>query len=319
MLDRYRLFACALFFVGLLGTGIGCEPSTSLSDASSQETTPEPVSDNPLEGLGVVEKVTSGFLFCEGPLWDSKEQKLYLSDILGNKIHLLTPPKTIKVFREPTDYANGLALDPQGRLLAAERTTRRITVTKSDGLVETVADTFEGKKFHSPNDLTVRKDGTIYFTDPPYVVTGGKELTFNGVFRITPDRKVTALWKGEAASRPNGIVLSPDESRLYFVDTVAKALYVGDVSTDGDVLSIKKLTDTAVAPDGMTVDVRENIYIATKEGIQVYRKDGKLWGTISVPEQPSNCTFGDKDRTTLYITAQSSLYKVTGLPFAGSH
>lgn len=324
MLNVERLFPLLLTFFLCLG----CSPSTpqpegSNTDASVQEerveVTPEPVSEDPLENLGKVEKVVDGFLFSEGPLWDSSKKVLYLSDILANKIHVLTPPSSLKDFREPTNFSNGLAFSPKGLLLAAERTTRRISITQSDGKIETLAGAFDGKKFHGPNDLTVRKDGTVYFTDPPYVVSGDKELTFNGVFRIAPDKTVTALWKGEDKTRPNGIVLSPDESRLYFVDAAAGVLYVGNVASDGNVAAFEKLADTAATPDGMTVDIRENLYIATKDGVQVYKKDGTLWGTIPVPEQPTNCTFGDEGRTTLYITARSSLYKVTNMPFAGSH
>lgn len=321
-----RLVFGLLFVSVFVVSRCGSESSSTNdggADASVQdvtvEATPEPVSDNPLDNVGDVEKVSGDFVFSEGPLWDSKNNVLYLSDILTNKIYILTPPSSLKVFREPTNFSNGLAFDTQGRLLAAERSTRRISVTQSDGTIETLAGTFDGKKFHGPNDLTVRKDGSVYFTDPPYAVTGEKELTFNGVFRIAPDKSITALWKGEDASRPNGIILSPDEARLYFVDAAAGVLYVGDVASDGSVASFTKLADTAKTPDGMTSDVRENLYIATQEGIQVFKKDGTVWGTIKVPEQPTNCTFGDEGRTTLYITARSGLYKVTNLPFAGSH
>ncbi len=314
------------------GFGWSCSPSPSASDASEiadteekntppeqRETDKPTLPENPLEKQGKLELISDKLVFSEGPLWDKNKEVLLFSDVLVNKIYQLTLPSTLKDFRKPSQFSNGLAFDHKGRLLAAERTTRRISQTLASGKVETLADQFEGKKFHSPNDLTVRADGTVYFTDPPYVVTGAKELTFNGVFRVTPDRKVTAIWKGEEKTRPNGIILSPDEKRLYFADASAATIWVADVEKSGNVGKFKVFVKSAQSPDGMTIDRQENLYIATREGIQVFSAKGKLWGTLKVPTQPTNCTFGGKDRKTLFITARTKLFKLTNMPFAGSH
>ena len=266
---------------------------------------------DPLVGAGTVEMVQANFMFTEGPQWNPATKTLLFTDIPASRIYEHTPGAGITVFREPTANTNGLALDPAGLLVACEHSGRRVARTLANGTIVPVADAFEGKKLNSPNDVIVRKDGSVYFTDPPYGLPdpGQSELGFFGVFRVAPGGKVEAIAKD--MKRPNGIALSPDENTLYVVDTENGELRVYPVNADGSVGASSKLATTSPNPDGMAVDAKGNLFITTKVGVEVYSPTGKLYGAIPVPEQPSNCAFGGADRKTLYITARTGLYRVT--------
>ena len=165
---------------------------------------------DPLAGRGPVEKVGGGFTFTEGPVWMPSKGVLLFTDVGADAIHQLQPPATVTVFRTPTGRANGLGLDPQGRLIASEGDNRRVTRTLADGTVVTVADRWQGKRLNSPNDNITRSDGTVYFTDPPYGLPPGqaRELDFQGVFRVDPAG--TLHLESREFTRPNGVALSPD-------------------------------------------------------------------------------------------------------------
>jgi gluconolactonase len=181
-----------------------------------------------------------------------------------------------------------------------------------------VVERFEGSRFNSPNDITVRSDGTLYFTDPPYgIADNQRELAFMGVFRVAPGGAITAERRGALAERPNGIALSPDETRLYVGDSEADLVRVYDVAGSG-ALSNPRTFATPAGPDGMAVDAAGNLFVAAAQGVQVYAPAGTLWGTITVPMQPANVAFGGPDARTLLITARTAVYRVTlahpGLP-----
>ena len=291
------------------GGGADVDPG---SDAMVQAPADSGFPSNPLMGVGTVAPVDQNRRFVEGPVWRPSEGDVLFTDIPANIIYRWTENEGATTFRQPSNNANGLFLDREGRLLAAEHGTRRVSRTLPDGTIETVADRFEGSRLNSPNDITVRSDGTIYFTDPPYGIQDSqRELDFIGVFRVQPDGALSAEWRAPTLeSRPNGIGLSPDERTLYVADTTAELIRAYDVAADGSLGAPRTFAPTSPLPDGMAIDIGGNVYQSVETGIEVYAPDGRRWGLIEVPEVATNVTFGDADRRTLYITAQTSLYRV---------
>jgi len=258
---------------------------------------------------GEVEKVADGFQFTEGPVWHSDGYLLF-SDIPANQIVKWLAGGR-EVFREPSGNSNGLTFDPQGRLLACEHGNRRVSRTNKDGSIVTLADTYNGKRLNSPNDLCVRSDGTIYFTDPDYgTPRGEKDLDFQGVYRIDTEEKLHLEAK-EGFRKPNGTALSPDQKILYVDDTEVGVVHAFDVQADGSLKNDRVLIE--IPPrglDGMKVDTKGNLYVTARDGVWVVDSSGNHLGTIEVPETPANCAFGDQDNKTLYITARHTLYRV---------
>ena len=276
---------------------------------------------DPLEAMGEVTQVASDFQFVEGPVWLPGEGALLFTDIPADIIYRLDPPSAISVFRGPTQpatNANGLNLDPQGRVIACEHSTGRVTRFVEGTTTQVVAESFDGSTLNSPNDVVARSDGTIYFTDPTYGGTGS--VGFRGVYRVTTAGAVELVAQ-YANTQPNGIGLSPDESTLYLVDTTAGVVRSFPVAADGSTGEATELAQTGGGGDGMAVDVNGNLYVTANAGVLVLRPDGSSWGTIEFPETPANCTFGGPERKTLYVTARTSLYRVElavpGQPPAG--
>ena len=268
---------------------------------------------DPLEGIGAVELIDDSFVFTEGPAWREADGTLLFSDIPINKIYELASTDEVSVFREDSNNSNGLRFDPDGLLLAAEHLSRSVSRTLENGTVETVASEYESARLNSPNDIAVRSDGTIYFTDPPYGITEpDRELDFNGVFRVDPAGELTAEWEGAPSTRPNGLVLSPDETLLYVADTVENQVAVFDVAADGSLSGRRVFLESVSAPDGMAIDSAGNLFVTTTDGIAVYAPDASSFGLIDIPDDgnPANCAFGDADARTLYITARQALYRV---------
>jgi gluconolactonase len=213
---------------------------------------------------------------------------------------------------------NGMIADKDGAVLLCQHGNRRIVRITPDKKVSTVIDRFQGKRLNSPNDLVYRSDGSLYFTDPPYGLTGGdedkaKELKFNGVYRLA-NGKLQVLVKD--LTRPNGIAFSPDEKILYVAnsDEKRKIWMRYDVKTDGTLANGKVFADATQQtepglPDGMKVDAKGNVYATGPGGIWILSPEGKHLGTIKPPETPANCNWGDDGRS-LYITAQTGLYRL---------
>ena len=269
---------------------------------------------DPLEGIGAVTLLDDGFMFTEGPLWLPEDEILLFSDVPGNIIYRIAAGGQAESFRTPSGNANGLALDKDGLLLAAEHGNRRVSRTPLDGTPVDVATEYEGNRLNSPNDITVRSDGTIYFTDPPYGIQPDQaELDFHGLFRIPAAGGAPIVeWEGAVeTNRPNGLVLSLDESLLYVADSVDNAVRRFAVAADGSLtIEDTPFIDDIPSPDGMELDTLGNLFIAAGDGVRVYAPDGKRWGTIEVPQQPSNVAFGGADYRTLYITARTAVYEV---------
>jgi gluconolactonase len=256
-----------------------------------------------------VEKVAGGLQFTEGPVW-SHEGFLLFSDVPANKIMKIGPgDKAPGVFRDNSGYANGNTFDSQGRLYSCESRTRRVTRMDKKGKIEVLAERWEGKRFNAPNDIVVRKDGNVYFTDPAFGNQADtRELDFYGVYRITPKGQLSLIAKPKG--RPNGITFSPNGRILYVANSDDRTVVAYDVDRGGEPSNERVLiSGVDGVPDGIRSDEKGNIYVAAK-GIAIYNPEGKLMATLPVSETPANCAFGDGDFQTLYITARTSVYRV---------
>ncbi|MEX0750649.1 MAG: SMP-30/gluconolactonase/LRE family protein [Dehalococcoidia bacterium] len=244
--------------------------------------------------------------FTEGPVWHP-DGSLLFSDIPNDRVHRLRGG-ALDVYREPSGNANGLTLDLDTNLLACEHGTRRVSRERG-GEIETIASHYDGKRLNSPNDIVVRSDGRIFFTDPPYGITEEqRELPYNGVFTLAPDGELSLLVSD--FDRPNGLALSPDERTLYIADTARLHVRALDVAVDGALSNGRVFADMAEGgrPDGMKVDVEGRVYVAAG-ALQVFASDGKPLGVLDCPESPANCAWGE-DGSTLYITARTGVYRL---------
>lgn len=262
-----------------------------------------------------VERVASGFRFTEGPLWMAEEKCLLFSDIPADRILKLSSDGRIGVFRHPSGNSNGLTRDRKGRLVACEQGNRRVGRAEADGTTTVLADRYRSGRLNSPNDVVVRSDGGIYFTDPPYgVPPEDRDLPIQGVYFIPPGGD-EAILVADDFELPNGLAFSPDEKRLYIDDSSALRhhIRVFDVEADGTLRNGRIFQDMRSRkpgdPDGMKVDEAGNVYCAGAGGVWVFGPDGCRLGIIETPETPSNCAWGDEDRRSLYITARTSVYR----------
>ena len=265
------------------------------------------------------EQLGTGFLFIEGPLWHPQGQYLLFSDMPGNQIRRWSAKAGIEVFRKPSNMSNGLAWDRQGRLLACEHATSRVTCTEADGSVTVIASHHDGQELNSPNDIVTKSDGGIYFTDPTYGrvefygVLREPVLEFRGVYRADPERKSLTLLADDFR-QPNGLCFSADENLLFVNDTERKHIRVFDVKPDGTLADSRIWAETvgegAGAPDGMKIDSAGNLYCCGPGGIHVFDPAAKCLGVIRVPEYTANFAWGDADLMSLFITASTSLYRI---------
>lgn len=250
-----------------------------------------------------LEQIATGFGFVEGPTADSTGA-LYFSDIPSERIHRWTSDAGVVTVREETGRTNGLQFDAEGNLLMCEMDGRRVTAIDPQGVLSVVVDELDGRRFNSPNDLWIDPNGGIYFSDPRYGPTSDLEMDGEHVYYISPDRQQVRQVTDDLV-RPNGIIGTADGTRLYVADHGAGRTYVYGRADDGS-LREKRLF-VAQGSDGMTMDERGNVYL-TGSDITVYNPLGELIASIAVPEPPANLTFGGPDRTTLFMTARTSLY-----------
>lgn len=253
----------------------------------------------------VLEKVATGLHYGEGPAW-SPDGFLIFSDSPVNKLHKIVPGKADAEFADVAGGPMGNAYDAQGRRYTCEFRERRVTRTSKNGKVEVLASRFEGKRLNAPNDIVVRRDGQIFFTDPAFGnQQDTRELDFYGVFRLSPHGELTAI--ARLQTRPNGIALSPNGKTLYVTDSDARLVraYDLDHGAAGSVL-IEKIPGV---PDGIRVDEKGDLWIAAKE-VYEYSPQGKLLGDIAVKETPTNLAFGEADMESLFITTRTEVYRV---------
>lgn len=268
----------------------------------------------------------TGMEWAEGPVYFTEGDFLLWSDIPNDRIMRYSDADGVSVFRQPAGYTNGHYRDRQGRLVSCEHGNRRISRTEPDGSVITLADNYQGNRLNSPNDLAVKSDGSIWFTDPPYGILSDREghkadseLAGCFVFRLDPDTRALEI-VADDFDRPNGICFSPDESILYVADTGAPGnIRAFDVRDAPGVSGAARLANprvfAIVSPgksDGFRCDTQGNIFTSAWDGIQIYSPQAELLGKILVPEQrTANCCFGGPAKNRLYITADKSLYSIT--------
>ena len=268
-----------------------------------------------IEGIGPespVKKVQGDFQFTEGPAW-GMQGNLYFSDVSANKIYKMNKNGEISVFLEPSGHANGLMFENKDRLIVCQMDGRLVSINTETKEVIVLTDKFNENRYNAPNDLVVDKEGGVYFTDPLFRAPQPLPQEKQAVYYINADGTVTLILDDLKA--PNGIILSPDQKTLYVIPSMQKDMRKYPVNSPGKLgggsifceLSQPKGKDNS-GGDGVSVDSKGNLYIASALGIQVFNPEGKLLGIIQFPEQPANVTFGGPDMKTLYVTARTSLY-----------
>ncbi len=279
-----------------------------------------------IAGSSRLEKLYGGCRWAEGPVWFNDLGCLLWSDIPNQRILRWSDNgvngQAVSVFRQPSNFSNGHTRDRQGRLVSCEHGTRRVTRTEVDGSITVLADSFQGKRLNSPNDVVVHSDGSVWFTDPTYGIMSDyegyratPEQAVHGVYRIDPSGSIALV--ADDFAQPNGLVFSPDERKLYIADSAfshnplaPRHIRVFDVAG-------AKLTNPRVyahidagLPDGIRMDQDGNVWSSAADGVHCFAPDGTRLGKILVPECVANLTFGGPRRNRLFIAATSSLYAI---------
>jgi gluconolactonase len=271
-----------------------------------------------------LDELYSGCRWAEGPVWFNDANQLLWSDIPNQRMLRWTPDGGVSVYRQPSNFANGHTRDRQGRLISCEHGTRRVTRTETDGSITVLAESFEGKRFNSPNDVVVKSDGTVWFTDPTYGILSDYEG-----YRAEPEQKTRNVYRLDPASgeltavvtdflQPNGLAFSHDETVLYVADSAAshdeslpRHIRAFDVK-DGKRLANGRIfcgIDKGI-PDGIRADMNGNLWSSAADGVHCFDSSGKLLGKILVPQTVANLTFGGPKRNRLFIAATRSLYSI---------
>ena len=270
------------------------------------------------EGLAL-EQLAGDFQFTEGPIWHPREKHLTFSDIPANRMFRWSETGGVAVFREPSNMTNGNTYDQQGRMLSCEHATSRVTRTEADGSVTVLASHYQGKELNSPNDIVVRNDGTVWFTDPTYGradrtgVVREPELDFRGVYRLHPDGGDLVLLAKDF-DMPNGLAFTPDHQSLYVADTPRRhirrfAIEADGALSGGDVFA-ESSGDGPGAPDGLKTDSAGNVFCAGPGGVHVYHPaDGTCLGVIQTPAFCANFAWGEDDLRTFFLTSSTGLYR----------
>jgi gluconolactonase len=350
-----------LCFACLLAAPMGCGSRTSSGDAgpspdgssdspaSSSDGAPQSYPPLSFSDIGPATLISGQFYFTEGPVWDPSKNVLYFTDInaqqsghTGGAIYQLTLPNTIDVFFQPDGNADGIGLDTQGNIIAAGFASRNVW-RLSNGAMQTLAPCsspanatcYQDKEINTPDDITSRSDGVIYFTDPTFA-SGSQGfpmvnlplMNAQGVYRLTPDG--TLHLEDSTTAGPNGVNFSPDEKTLYVSYTLGNSVSKFDVAADGSLSNKQPFAGGTTLADSMCVDAGGNVYVGTSAGLAVFDPSGQKLGTISAGGQiVTNCAFGGADQKTIFITSRSpstfgtptmgasSLYQVENMPVPG--
>lgn len=286
--------------------------------------------DNGISALlvGDEQRLCTGFGFTEGPIWIAADRALLFSDIPGNRQHRWRPGQTeAEVWRQPSGWSNGLTLDAQGRVLACEHGGRRVSRAPyaTPMAMESLASHWQGQPLNSPNDIVVHASGAIFFTDPAYGVDNGRSprfgaegqrqaLSFQGVYRLDANGSLH-LVVGEGFAQPNGLAFSPDQKALYIGDSQDRVIWRYPVNADltlgARTLFVDQRNDPRRgAPDGMKVDADGRLWTTGAGGVSVHSAAGKYLGVFEMAEHAANITFGGDGFSTLFLTAQTSVYQV---------
>lgn len=271
-----------------------------------------------------LDELYSDCRWAEGPVWFADLNCLLFSDIPNQRMLRCSPGGEVSVFREPSNFTNGNTRDRQGRLISCEHGARRVTRTEVDGSVTVLAESYQGRRLNSPNDVVVRSDGSIWFTDPTYGILSDYEG-----YRAEPEQPTRNVYRLDPASgvlssvvddfrQPNGLAFSPDETMLYVADsarshdeTAPSHIRVFDVEDGSRLVNGRVFCDLDNGiPDGLRTDAAGNVWTSAGDGVHCFAPDGTLLGKILVPQTVANLTFGGPRRNRLYITATRSLYAV---------
>ncbi len=292
-------FAWVLLVCGIIGFVLG------------QMTLIEHSMERVVDPGSVVQRIATGMQFVEGPVW-MRDGYLVFSDIPGDELKKYTVDGPVETFRAPSAHANGNTLDRLGRLITCQHGGRQVVIQETDGEIRTLVDRVDGKRFNSPNDVVVRADGSIWFTDPDYgVKKEQRELESCDVYCYDPTTRRLKVVASDF-EKPNGLCFSPDESKLYIADSgSAHHIRVFEVAPDHSLRNGKLFaTIEPGVPDGIRVDESGRLFSTAGDGIHIFDPEGKLIGKIPVSETPANLCFGGADRKTLFITAKTSLYRI---------
>jgi len=269
-----------------------------------------------------VERLATGFDFTEGPIWNAEGNYLLFSDMVGDVRRRWDERDGITEVARPSNKGNGMTYDAEDRLIVCEHATSQVVRQRPDGSFETIASHYRGKELNSPNDVVVKSDGSVYFTDPTFGrlpdfgVEREQELDFQGVYRLPAGDGDLQLLVDDF-EQLNGLCFSPDESLLYVNDTPRAHIRVFDVRPDGTLANGRLFFENIGrgvieegVPDGMKCDERGNVYVTGPDGIWVISPEAEYLGMIEAPENVHNLNWGDPDWRTLYFTCITSLYRV---------
>lgn len=334
--------ACGLILPGAFQVAPGQEPAIRVPPHGTelgQIEVRDPLLDSLIDPRASITVLAEGFTWSEGPVWVPRDQALLFSDVPRNRIYRWHRQQGISVFLDPSGRldspgaerepgTNGLCLDAQGRLLACDHGNRRLFRLETDGRRTTLADRYQGHRFHSPNDLVRHPNGDLFFTDPPYGLRdeSKRELDFFGVYRLAPEGQVTLLIRDLV--RPNGIGLSPDQTWLYVAQShQPRPVYMkyplspqGEVGPGQVLFDASQLAESDPGmPDGMALDAQGNLWATGPGGVLILTPEGKLLGRILLGQPTANCAFGEQGQA-LFITSGKYLLRVPtrvrGLGFA---